>query len=91
MEFKRLVPGLTLTIGKTISRIFLVQRNDQMHQVYLCFGDGSHYELFGNGTLSGLRGPDKLDAEAVRALIERDARSPGFQWRELPETGAVEP
>lgn len=84
MDFRRLAPGLALTVGKTISRVFLVQRGAHMHHIYLCFDDGSHYELFGNGLLSGLRGPDQMGAATVRRLLERDLGSDGFRYCELP-------
>lgn len=82
MNIDKLARGLALTIGKTVSRVFLLSHDSDAFHVYLCFTDGSHFEFYGKGSLGGATSPDFGEAE-VRLIVERESRSSGYRSQEV--------
>lgn len=73
MDIDKLATGLSGAIGRTLKRVFLVQRDREEFQLFLVFTDGTHYELYGAGALSGARGVDRGDDDHIRANLCDDA------------------
>ena len=59
--------------GKTVDRLFFVDHPTHF-QLFLVFGDGTNYEFYGNGEISGARAISRGDADTVRKQL---ARGPG--------------
>ena len=71
MDFRKLSTGLRGTIGKTISNVAMVQHSGGQFRLFLVFTDGTHYELYGDGFLSGARSVEPGDAAEVRQIVTR--------------------
>jgi hypothetical protein len=80
---------LPMLVGKTIARTMLVIHEDGRHQLWLFFTDGTSYEFYGRGDISGARHPDETAVEAVfrsvlpggaKVLLAPDMRKVGRVW-----------
>jgi hypothetical protein len=56
---------LPMMVGKTVTRTMMVFHGDGRHQLWLFFTDGTSYEFYGRGDISGARHPDRTAVEAV--------------------------
>jgi len=56
---------LPMLVGKTIARTMLVFHGDGRHQLWLFFTDGTSYEVYGRGDISGARRPTETRVEDV--------------------------
>lgn len=72
MDIDKLTTGLSGAIGKTVTRVFLVKRRRGQFQLFLVFADGTNYELYGEGWISGARCVDREDDERIRARLSLD-------------------
>lgn len=69
MNMDKLATGLSGAIGRTLRRVFLVARDREEFQLFLIFTDGTHYELYGTGAISGARCVQRVDDEHLRAKL----------------------
>jgi hypothetical protein len=66
---------LPMLVGKTIARTMLVFHGDGRHQLWFFFTDGTSYEFYGRGDISGARGTDRTAIEAVyRSVLPGGAK-----------------
>jgi hypothetical protein len=66
---------LPMLVGKTIARTMMVFHGDGRHQLWLFFTDGTSYEFYGRGDISGARHPDQTAVEAVfRSVLPGGAK-----------------
>jgi hypothetical protein len=52
-----------------VQRVFVADHEDGRFQLFLVFTDGTHYELYGTGTLSGARDVEPGDDFEVRRRL----------------------
>lgn len=69
VDAKKLASALPGTLGKTLHRMFMADHDGERFQLVLVFTDGTHYELYGTGTLSGARDVEEGDQEEVRRRL----------------------
>lgn len=73
MGFAKIAAGLPGVLGKTIAGAFLVEYARGHFRVILTFTDGTHYELYGDGTVSGSRSIEDGGTDDVRRTVTDDA------------------
>ena len=69
IDAKKLGSALPAALGKTLHRVFLADHEGERFQLVLVFADGTHYELYGTGTLSGARDLERGDDVEVRRRL----------------------
>ncbi len=57
--------------GKCVDRVFVVDHGDRF-RLFVVFTDGTNYEFYGKGGISGARTIIRGDAETVRQQLARD-------------------
>jgi hypothetical protein len=63
--FTKLPAVLPRLVGKTIARTMLVFHKNGHYQLWQFYTDGSAYEFYGSGPMSGARSPDRTAIETV--------------------------
>ena len=69
VDIKKLSSALPGALGKTLHRVFIADHQDGRFQLVLVFTDGTHYELYGSGSLSGARDLEGGDSAEVRRRL----------------------
>ena len=70
VDAAKISEALARVSGKTIERVFVAGHKDGRFQLYLVFRDGTYYEFYGTGALSGARCIDRGDPATVRAFLD---------------------
>lgn len=73
MSLMRLASGLPGVLGKTVAGTFLAEYARGRFRVILTFTDGTHYEVYGEGTVNGSRAVESGGTERVREALMDDA------------------
>jgi hypothetical protein len=73
MDVLKLTNAMPGIVGKTVERVVLVRRPHWQFQMYLCFTDGTHYEFYGDGSLSGAREVHPGGGVYLGGLLREDA------------------
>lgn len=73
MSLMRLASALPGVLGKTVAGAFLAEYARGRFRVILTFTDGTHYELYGEGTLNGSRAVERGGTDQVRTALVDDA------------------
>ena len=81
MDILRLTHSLPGILGKTVERVVLVRRPHWTFQLYLCFTDGTHYELYGDGSLSGGREVHAGGGDHLDGLLAEEAKAGNIEVR----------
>ena len=68
----KIASAITYALGKTLAQVFVVERPHREFQLILAFSDGTSYEFYGGGWLSGARDVDDRTGPTIRAALERD-------------------
>ena len=91
MDINKLSRSLSAVIGKTIERVLLVSRAHGRVEMYFCFTDGTHYEFYGDGSLSGARTIDREGVESLRARLAKDAAEADVEIKDIRFATDVSP
>lgn len=86
MDFYKIASAIPKALGKTVDGVFLVERSPSQWCLYLAFEDGTHYEFYGTGSISGARCVDRGGVDMLRQVFER---SPSVKVTEVTRSVAA--
>lgn len=69
MAFDKIAGGLPGALGKTVAGAFLAEYSRERWRVILAFTDGTHYELYGEGSIDGSRSLEAGSVDELRARL----------------------
>ena len=69
IDIAKLSTALPATLGKVLHRVFMADHGGERYQLVLVFADGTSYELYGVGSLSGARDVEPADEVEIRRRL----------------------